>query len=68
MIRSPKVIRFRFSSSDDEYKTLEKMTEMGGSFVKQLARLYQYGDGLNKTKLLNAFPQYFDSYFKETQK
>lgn len=56
---------FTFKDVDDEYRTLEKMEEMGGSFVKILAKLYRAGDGINKGKLRNTFGQYFRTYQKE---
>lgn len=34
----------------------------GGSFVKALAELYWKADELNKRRLLQAFPDYFQKY------
>lgn len=53
---------FKFTSFDQEGKTLEAMFEYGGSFVKLLSTLYAHADPGNKMRLLNAFDDYFKQY------
>ena len=45
-------------------EVLVAMEKYGGSFVKQLARLYRLADAVNKAKLENCFKNYFDEYKK----
>ena len=40
--------------------TLEAMENYGGGFVKSLEVCYTKADPINKGRLLNAFPDYFD--------
>ena len=47
---------------DDE--VLEVMDIYGGSFVKQLVKLYRLADSLNRIKLEVAFETYFRQYAK----
>ena len=46
----------------DDYKVVEKMLEMGGSFVKALARAYQLADSDNKQRIKQAFQDYWQRY------
>jgi hypothetical protein len=48
-------------------KILIVMDQYGGSFVKQLARLYMAADPKNKQKLLLSFLSYFNEYWKKAQ-
>jgi len=45
-------------------EVLVNMEKYGGSFVKQLAKLYRLADPVNKAKLENCFKDYFDEYHK----
>lgn len=45
-----------------EHEILEAMWTYGGGFVKQLAVLYRLGDAINRRKLVEAFPDYFQQY------
>lgn len=47
---------------NSEYDILEAMERFGGSFVKNLARLYRSGDLVNQGKLRAAFEDYFIQY------
>jgi len=47
---------------------LEAMERYGGGFVKQLAILYRHADGVNQTRLENAFQSYFTKYDEIAQK
>lgn len=46
--------------SDDDI--LEAMTNYGGSFVRQLAKLFRLADDGNRRRLLATFPEYWDRY------
>ena len=42
--------------------TLEAMEKFGGGFVKSLRFCYTKADPINKGRLLDAFPDYFERY------
>ena len=52
-----------WDSENQEFKTVGDMRTYGGSFVQQLAQLYQLADRFNKLKLINTF-EYFEEYKK----
>jgi len=41
---------------------LEKMELMGGGFASALARAAYKADGINFSKIKNAFPEYWEEY------
>ena len=41
---------------------LDVMEAYGGSFIRQLARLYAVADDINRQRLERAFPEYFAKY------
>lgn len=49
-------------SAAERFATLECMEDFGGTFVHDLAHLYQVADVDNAEKLFNAFPEIFDKY------
>jgi hypothetical protein len=46
--------------SDDEI--VETMITHGGSFVSQLGKAWRLADVVNRHKLRDAFPEYWESY------
>lgn len=56
------MIHNMFENADQEFETLERMDQYGGSFVKQLALLYRLADRFNKFKLTTVFFDYFMEY------
>ena len=49
-------------SGDDYYILTETMIRYGGGFCKKLAETIRVADGVNKQKLVNAFPEIVESY------
>lgn len=45
-----------------DFEITDAMIAFGGSFVSGLGRLWRQADALNKTKLQDAFPEYWQSY------
>lgn len=48
--------------TQDDYEVLGAMLRFGGSFVQQFVRLYQAADAVNRTRLRDAFPDYWETY------
>ena len=45
-----------------EYDVIEAMERFGGSFVSALAKAWRAADEINKAKLREAFPNYWEQY------
>lgn len=48
--------------AEREDQVLGMMDQYGGGFVKQLAFLYRKADNINRSKILNTWPEYFREY------
>lgn len=48
-----------------DWSTLDRMERYGGSFARQLARLYRIADPINQAKLEKCFKEVFEKYSKE---
>ena len=48
--------------TESEYKVVEAMELYGGSFVKQLGKLFYLADAFNFVILKDAFPEYWKQY------
>lgn len=48
----------------EEFRTVENMSKLGGSFVKALADCFHHADYENKDRLIKAFPEYWEKYSK----
>lgn len=48
--------------SDHEYAVVEAMERYGGSFVKALANAMRYADPINRAKIINTWPEYWNTY------
>ena len=44
------------------YEMICRMKQYGGSFVVALSNAFRMADPINKSKLLNAFPEYVNEY------
>lgn len=49
-------------SGDDYYVLTETMIRYGGGFCEKLAQTIRVADGVNKQKLIDAFPEIVESY------
>ena len=45
-----------------EDEIVDVMVFYGGSFVRALGRLYLVADAVNRRRVVDAFPDYFDEY------
>lgn len=50
---------------EKELKTIAKMSEMGGAFVKALALCFYKADRINFNKLKETFKDYWEEYEKK---
>lgn len=48
--------------NDEEFKVIEAMERFGGSFVKELAELYQFADPDNRRKIRETWSEYWKKY------
>lgn len=51
-----------YEYENEPYQILETMEQMGGSFIKQLAKLYRLADPQNQMLLEIVFDKYFNEY------
>lgn len=49
---------------DELMKICERMKTFGGSFASSLATTFIKADKINRGKLIDAFPEYFEKYKK----
>jgi hypothetical protein len=47
---------------EHEMAVIGKMKEFGGSFVKALAKSYEYADPVNRAKIRETWPEYWKNY------
>jgi hypothetical protein len=50
------------SPAGDDADIIDAMLRFGGGFIQQLARLYRQADLVNRGRLRDAFPDYWESY------
>jgi len=48
--------------NEEDFETVEAMRMYGGSFVKQLAELYNCADHINLQKIKDTWPEYWKQY------
>lgn len=51
--------------NEQEFETVNKMSQYGGSFAKALAECFHRADRINFYRLKNAFPELWIKYEKE---
>ena len=55
-------------NENEEYEVIEAMKKYGGSFVVQLANLYERGDANNRLKIRLTWSEYWAQYKEMAEK